>query len=256
MHTLYTTLHCTAPQPHSQHRPTPLHTCTTCTIPVHPHLSVVSARACPLCFRQVWTLAGGLLLRTILLPAALTCIALDPAEWSVYAGAATGYIYSVPLSGAPQGSASDEGAFELAGHQRPVSALAAAADCRRLASASEDGTIKARHGATVSPLRWHGGTTAVARAHRRFLSPTLPCPALCCAALALPCAVLRLSLSPSLSLSHSLSPTTRAHHAHNTRPAAGVGPEQPSGAADDAQPEERARDGPAAGAQGANTGLT
>lgn len=39
---------------------------------------------------QVWSLAGGALLRTVVLPAALTCVALDPAEWCVYAGAVSG----------------------------------------------------------------------------------------------------------------------------------------------------------------------
>lgn len=53
-----------------------------------------------------------------------------------------GYIYSVPLAGAPQGAATDAGAFELAGHQRPVTALAPLRCCRRLASAAEDGSVK------------------------------------------------------------------------------------------------------------------
>lgn len=48
----------------------------------------------------------------------------------------------MPLAGSAQGAATDDGAFELAGHQRPVTALAPLADCRRLASAAEDGTVK------------------------------------------------------------------------------------------------------------------
>ena len=94
---------------------------------------------------KVWSLCGGVLLRTLVFPAALTALALDAADWTLFAGAMNGRIYAAPLSGdaaPPEGGGS--GAYELAGHTRPVRALAAAADGRRLVSGSDDGTIKAR----------------------------------------------------------------------------------------------------------------
>ena len=94
---------------------------------------------------KVWSLCGGVLLRTLLFPAALTALALDAADWTLFAGAMNGRIYAAPLSGdacPPEGGGA--GAYELAGHTRPVRALAAAADGLRLVSGSDDGTVKAR----------------------------------------------------------------------------------------------------------------
>lgn len=64
-----------------------------------------------------------------------------------------GYVYCVPLAGSAQGGAADDGAFELAGHQRAVTALAPLADCRRLASAAEDGTVRVWSLATRQALQ-------------------------------------------------------------------------------------------------------
>jgi pre-rRNA-processing protein IPI3 len=100
---------------------------------------------------KVWSLCGGVLLRTLVFPAALTALALDAADWTLFAGAMNGRIYAAPLSGdacPPEGGGG--GAYKLAGHTRPVRALVAAADGRRLVSGSDDGTVKAR----LHRLRW------------------------------------------------------------------------------------------------------
>lgn len=94
---------------------------------------------------KVWSLCGGQLLRTLLFPSALTSLALDAADWTLFAGATNGRIYAAPLCGeAAPAEGGGHGAYELAGHTRPVRALAACADGRRLVSGSDDGTIKAR----------------------------------------------------------------------------------------------------------------
>jgi hypothetical protein len=113
---------------------------------------------------KVWSLCGGQLLRTLLFPSALTSLALDAADWTLFAGAMNGRIYAAPLCGeAAPAEGGGEGAYELAGHTRPVRALAAAADGRRLVSGSDDGTIKARARARM-PAR-----STAARRSRRLL---------------------------------------------------------------------------------------
>jgi pre-rRNA-processing protein IPI3 len=94
---------------------------------------------------KVWSLCGGVLLRTLLFPSALTCLALDATDWTLFAGAVNGRIYAAPLSGeASPAEGGGDGAYELAGHTRPVRALAPAGDGRRLVSGSDDGTIRVR----------------------------------------------------------------------------------------------------------------
>ena len=106
---------------------------------------------------KVWSLCGGALLRTLVFPAALTALALDAADWTLFAGAMNGRIYAAPLSGdACPAEGGGSGAYELAGHTRPVRALAAAADGRRLVSGSDDGTIKARMASALAlPRKAH-----------------------------------------------------------------------------------------------------
>ena len=132
-------------------QPTAAHTWTAHTLPVS-GVAVGVGAGTPLVASasldrtaKVWSLCGGELLRTLLFPSALTALALDAADWTLFAGALNGRIYAAPLCGEaapPEGGGA--GAYELVGHVRPVRALAACADGHRLVSGSDDGTIKAR----------------------------------------------------------------------------------------------------------------
>ena len=57
---------------------------------------VVSGSADGTC--KIWTLGGGHLLRTISLPAAVCAVAVDACEATLYAGAADGRVFEVPLN--------------------------------------------------------------------------------------------------------------------------------------------------------------
>ena len=112
---------------------------------------VASASADRSC--KLWTLGGGHLLRTVTLPSALTAVALDACEATLYAGAADGRVFEVPLNAAPPVAAGRVGgasgvsgsvaaAAVLEGHGRAVTALACTADGERVVSSSEDGTAR------------------------------------------------------------------------------------------------------------------
>jgi pre-rRNA-processing protein IPI3 len=92
---------------------------------------VVSCSADRTC--RVWTLGGGHLLRTMRLPCALTSVAIDRCEATVYAGGADGRIFEIPLHasaaiaeslGADDASGGGAAAV-LEGHGRAVTSLGA-----------------------------------------------------------------------------------------------------------------------------------
>ena len=99
--------------------------------------SASSDRTC-----KLWTLGGGHLLRTVALPAALCSVALDACEATLYAGAADGRVFEVPLNAAPSAAMDGAAAAVLEGHTRAVSAIACTADGERVVTASEDGTCR------------------------------------------------------------------------------------------------------------------
>ena len=120
---------------------------------------VVSGSADRTC--KIWTLGGGHLLRTISLPAAVCAVAVDACEATLYAGAADGRVFEVPLNasaaigeaaaatatatgsmGPGRGDGRSGAAATLEGHTRAVSALACTADGERVVSASDDGTCR------------------------------------------------------------------------------------------------------------------
>ena len=115
---------------------------------------VVSASADRTC--KMWTLGGGHLLRTITFPVAIRAIAIDACEATLYAGAADGRVFEVPLNASAAigesygavmagstGSMGRSGASAtLEGHTRAISALACTADGERVVSASDDGTCR------------------------------------------------------------------------------------------------------------------
>jgi WD40 repeat protein len=100
--------------------------------------------------------AGGPPLRTVALPAAVRCLALDPGEHSLYAGCASGAIYDVSLvddaaaagdgggggggGGLGGGDAGRHPALE--GHAGAVSCLALTPDAAYLLSGSEDQSVR------------------------------------------------------------------------------------------------------------------
>jgi len=86
---------------------------------------------------RVWTLAGGALLRTLLFPCALTCLALHPLDWALFCGGLDGRVFCAPLAGGQEEAAG----FQLQAATRPLRALAASACGRRLVSAGDDGVL-------------------------------------------------------------------------------------------------------------------
>ena len=130
--------------------PTPLHSWAEHSLPVTSLACgngggggaclVASASSDRTC--KLWTLGGGHLLRTVSLPAALCSVALDACEATLYAGAADGRVFEVPLNAAPSAAMDGAAAAVLEGHTRAVSAIACTADGERVVTASEDGTCR------------------------------------------------------------------------------------------------------------------
>ncbi|KAJ1966777.1 Pre-rRNA-processing protein ipi3 [Dimargaris xerosporica] len=81
---------------------------------------------------KVWEASTGDLLTTLLFPAAVTCIALDPTESTLYAGTETGLIWKVGLYRRSQGPCTDTGAavpvWEAVGGQRQIIDVSHAAE--------------------------------------------------------------------------------------------------------------------------------
>ena len=143
---------------------------------------VASASADRTC--KIWTLGGGHLLRSVAFPVALACVALDACESVLYAGAADGRVFEVPLNAvAPTGGSGDDrpshrrrtltdpepsgAASVLEGHGRAVTAIQCSADGERVTTASEDGTCRVWDTAsrqTTHVLRHPKGSPIVALA--------------------------------------------------------------------------------------------
>ncbi|MCO5552655.1 hypothetical protein L7F22_006171 [Adiantum nelumboides] len=93
---------------------------------------------------KIWSLATGILLRTIKFPSAINTIVVDPGEYSLYAGSTDGKIFVAALNfGVPGGNGlvTDGMISFLISHSGPVTALAFSIDGLLLASASEDCTV-------------------------------------------------------------------------------------------------------------------
>ena len=55
-----------------------------------------------LCVKQIWSLALGILLRSVVFPTALNAVVSDPGEYALYAGGVDGRIFITALNfGAP-----------------------------------------------------------------------------------------------------------------------------------------------------------
>jgi WD40 repeat protein len=91
---------------------------------------------------QIWSIALGTLLRSVVFPTALYSITADPGEYSLYAGGSDGRIFALSLQGS--GSFDDETGSDgvLLGHSMAVTSLGVSSDGLTLVSGSEDGTAK------------------------------------------------------------------------------------------------------------------
>ncbi|GJP66619.1 hypothetical protein CLOP_g23534 [Closterium sp. NIES-67] len=105
---------------------------------------------------KIWSLAMGALLRSYVFPVAITAAAMDPGEYTLYAGGADGNIYLTALNfTAVHGTAMDPMAHDdaLVGHSHSITALEFSADAVSLVSASEDCTVRVWDTVTRQLLR-------------------------------------------------------------------------------------------------------
>eukprot|EP01018_Ginkgo_biloba_P023758 Gb_10613 [translate_table: standard] len=93
---------------------------------------------------KIWSLALGLLLRTIKFPAAVNAVVLDPGEYALYAGCTDGKIYVAALNvGTTADSVHGDGiSGTLIDHSRAITTLAFSLDGVSLVSGSEDCTVR------------------------------------------------------------------------------------------------------------------
>lgn len=127
----------------------------------------------------VWTLdGGGVRLRTLLFPAALTCCTLDTCDWALYAGSMDGRIFTAPLAGgddssAPSGgdSAATSSAQQLVGHTRPVRCIVPTADGAHLVSCGDDGVAVVWCASSRQALRSLAHTTPPTCVTQVLLAP-------------------------------------------------------------------------------------
>ncbi|XP_057845764.2 protein ROOT INITIATION DEFECTIVE 3, partial [Cryptomeria japonica] len=93
---------------------------------------------------KIWSLALGILLRTVKFPAAVNAVVLDPGEYALYAGCTDGKIYIATLNaGTTTDSIHGDGIVgTLVDHSRAVTALAFSMDGVLLVSGSEDCTVR------------------------------------------------------------------------------------------------------------------
>ncbi|CAI7869361.1 unnamed protein product [Closterium sp. NIES-53] len=105
---------------------------------------------------KIWSLAMGALLRSYVFPVSVTAAAMDPGEYTLYAGGADGNIYLTALNfTAVSSSAMDPMTHDdaLIGHSHSITALEFSADAVSLVSASEDCTVRVWDTVTRQLLR-------------------------------------------------------------------------------------------------------
>jgi pre-rRNA-processing protein IPI3 len=101
-------------------------------------------RAC-----KIYSLASGAVLRECRLPTALTCVALDACEATLYAGGVDGRVFEIPLNAAPSigasldgGADARDGIVALEGHAKALVSVECTRDGAAIITASEDGTAR------------------------------------------------------------------------------------------------------------------
>ncbi|KAJ3084656.1 WD repeat-containing protein 18 [Rhizoclosmatium hyalinum] len=125
---------------------------------------------------KVWDSTTGTNLITVLFPRGLTCLAVDPLEMIIYAGAQDGIVYSSKLykggegedeavAGLSEGdmiTVNDGGDRVFKGHKGPITSIALSFDAKVLMSGSEDGSAIVWDAPTRQQLRTHHMSPATA----------------------------------------------------------------------------------------------
>ncbi|GJN27504.1 hypothetical protein PR202_gb15534 [Eleusine coracana subsp. coracana] len=97
-----------------------------------------------LLFHQIWSLSEGRILRSVLFPAIIDSVALDPRSHIFYAGGRDGKIYVTAMGVDVNSHSSDDSSIlgALDDHSKAVTSLAASSDGLLLVSGSEDGNVR------------------------------------------------------------------------------------------------------------------
>lgn len=91
---------------------------------------------------QIWSIALGTLLRSVVFPTALYSVTADSGEYSLYAGGSDGRIFALSLQGSGSFDNETGGDGVLLGHTMAVTSLGVSSDGMTLMSGSEDGSAK------------------------------------------------------------------------------------------------------------------
>ena len=82
-----------------------------------PHTSpTIPLRLAPLPLSlQIWSMALGVVLRSIVFPVGVLCVVLDPGEYTLFAGGADGRIFMTDLNQGPEAAPENDDVLE--GHK-------------------------------------------------------------------------------------------------------------------------------------------
>ncbi|KAL3153211.1 hypothetical protein ABBQ38_011961 [Trebouxia sp. C0009 RCD-2024] len=147
-----------------QQPPTPLYSWSEHTLPVTSiHAGAGQANALAVTASldrscKIWSLAQGVLLRTLTFPSAIHSIRTDPGDHALYAGSGDGRIFETSLvgevtSGEGSGEQHEAGYHTMEGHEGAVTCLAMTTDANQLVSGCEDGSVIVWDLRTRQPIR-------------------------------------------------------------------------------------------------------
>ncbi|KAL0027630.1 hypothetical protein WJX79_003997 [Trebouxia sp. C0005] len=147
-----------------QQPPTPLYSWSEHTLPVTSiHVGAGQANAIAITASldrscKIWSLAQGILLRSLTFPASIHSIRTDPGDHALYAGAGDGRIFETSLvgevtGGEGTGERAEAGYYTMEGNTTAVTCLATTTDANQLVSGCEDGTVTVWDMRTRQPIR-------------------------------------------------------------------------------------------------------
>lgn len=147
-----------------QQPPAPLYAWSEHTLPVTSiHVGAGQANAlavtCSLdrsC--KIWSLAQGVLLRSLTFPSAIHSIRTDPGDHALYAGSGDGRIFETSLvgevaGGEGSGEQHEAGYYTMEGQNAAVTCLAMTTDANQMVSGCEDGSVTVWDLRTRQPVR-------------------------------------------------------------------------------------------------------